>query len=57
MQDHNRRTYFEALDLVLNCIKKAREKDLLQTWVPTNESMKAAQNSGYNDELSFVLEK
>ena len=57
-EDHYRRIYFEVLDLVLQCIKDRFDQPGYQVYCKLEcLLLKAAQNTDYSDELSFVLEQ
>ena len=57
VEDHYRRIYFEALDLVLQGIKERFDQPGYRIYCKLEcLLLKAAQNTNYSDELSFVLE-
>ena len=57
VEDHYRRIYFEALDLVLQSIKERFDQPGYRIYCKLEcLLLKAAQNTDYSDELSFVLE-
>ena len=56
-EDHYRKIYFEALDLILQSIKQQSDKPGYHIYCKLKcLLLKAAQNTGYSDELRFVLE-
>ena len=57
VEDHFRRIYFEALDLVLQGIRERFDQPGYQIYCKLEcLLLKAAQNVDHNDELRFVLE-
>ena len=56
-EEHYRRIYFEALDLVVACIQERFDQPGYRTYSKLESLvLKAAQSCTYEEELTFVLD-